>query len=387
VQLARRNELEDRVYAVYVSPLKALSKDIHTNLIKPLEEIQQIAKEKQITMQEIRVGLRTGDTSVKERTKMNIKVPHILVSTPETVAIVLNSPNFLEKFKLLEFIIVDEIHSLAENKRGVHLSLSLERLQEFSAIEITRIGLSATVAPFEKIANFLVGDRACLIGAIKMSKKIELETLSPIKDILNLSSQRLNHELYEVLNKVIQKNKTTLIFTNTRAATERVVHNLKEKFPENYMENIGAHHSSLSKEHRLEVESKLKEEKLKVVVCSTSLELGLDIGSIDLVVLWGSPKSVSRAIQRVGRAGHRLNAIAKRKLIVSDFDDIVECCVIMKNLHESIIDEIHIPERCLDVLAQHVFGMVINKPYRVNEMFLILKKSFCYRNLTREDFL
>jgi ATP-dependent helicase Lhr and Lhr-like helicase len=387
VQLARKNELEDRVYAVYVSPLKALSNDIYANLIKPLEEIQQIAKEKQISLQEVRVGLRTGDTSTKERTKMAKKAPHILVSTPETVAIVLNSPIFLEKFKLLEFAIVDEIHSLAENKRGVHLSLSLERLQELSAIEITRVGLSATVAPLEKIAHFLVGDRDCLIGTVKMSKKIELETLSPIKNILDLTSQGLNHELYEVLNKMIQENRTTLIFTNTRAATERVVHKLKEKFPGSYVENIGAHHSSLSKEHRLDIESRLREGKLKVVVCSTSLELGIDIGFIDLVVLLGSPKSVSRAIQRVGRAGHQLHAVARGRFIVSDFDDMVECCIIMKNSHENIIDEVHIPENCLDVLAQHVFGMVINRPYHVNEMFLLLKRSFCYRNLTREDFL
>lgn len=387
VQLARKNELEERVYAVYVSPLKALSNDIYTNLIGPLEEIKEIAKEKRISMQEIRVGLRTGDTSVKERTKMAKKAPHILVSTPETIAIVLNSPSFLKKFKLLEFVIVDEIHSLAENKRGVHLSLSLERLQEISAIEITRIGLSATVAPLEKIANFLVGQRSCLMGVVKMSKRIELETLSPIKNILDLTSQGLNHEFYEVLNKRIQENRTTLIFTNTRAATERVVHKLKEKFPENYVENIGAHHSSLSKEHRLDIESRLREGKLKVVVCSTSLELGIDIGFIDLVVLVGSPKSVSRAIQRIGRAGHQLHAIARGKFIVSDFDDMVECCIIMKNSYENIIDEVHIPENCLDVLAQHIFGMVINRPYPINEMFLLLKKSYCYRTLTREDFL
>ncbi len=388
VQLARRNELEDRVYAVYCSPLKALSNDIYVNLVRPLEEIQQIAKENKISMQEIRVGLRTGDTSAKERVKMSKKSPHILVTTPETMAIVLNSPNFIEKFKLLEFVVIDEIHSLAENKRGVHLSLSLERLQEFSSIEITRVGLSATVAPLEKIAHFLVGnERNCLIGSVKTTKKIELETLSPIKNILDLTSQGLNHELYNVLNDLIQKNRTTLIFTNTRAATERVVHKLKEKFPENYIENIGAHHSSLSKDHRMDIEKKLREGKLKVVVCSTSLELGIDIGFIDLVVLLGSPKSVSRAIQRVGRAGHQLHSVAKGKFIVSDFDDMVECSIIMKNSHENIIDEVHIPENCLDVLAQHVFGMCINRPYHINEMFSLMKKSFCYKSLSREDFL
>jgi ATP-dependent helicase Lhr and Lhr-like helicase len=388
VQLAKRNELENRVYAVYCSPLKALSNDIYVNLLKPLEEIREIAKEKGIFMQEIRVGLRTGDTSTKERVKMSKDSPNILVTTPETIAIILNSPTFLEKFKLLEFVIIDEIHSLAENKRGVHLSLSLERLQELSVLPLTRIGLSATVAPLKKIAHFLVGNgRNCLIGAVKTTKRIELETLSPIKNILDLTSQGLNQELYDLLNNLIQKNKTTLIFTNTRAATERVVHKLKEKFPKNYVENIGAHHSSLSKEHRIDIEKRLREGKLKVVVCSTSLELGIDIGFIDLVVLLGSPKSVSRAIQRVGRAGHQLHAIARGKFIVSDFDDMVECCIIMKNSHENIIDEVHIPENCLDVLSQHLFGMCINRSYNINEAFLLIKKSFCYKNLTREDFL
>lgn len=388
VQLAKRNELENRVYATYCSPLKALSNDIYVNLMRPLEEIQNIALEKGIPMQEIRVGLRTGDTSAKERAKMSKKSPHILVTTPETIAIVLNSPNFLEKFKLLEFVVVDEIHSLAENKRGVHLSLSLERLQELSSIPITRIGLSATVAPLEKIANFLVGNgRDCLIGVVKTTKKISLETVSPLKNVLDLSGEGLNKKLYELLDDLIQNNRTTLIFTNTRAATERIVHRLKERYPEKYLENIGAHHSSLSREHRMDIEQRLREGKLKVVVCSTSLELGIDIGFIDLVILLGSPKSVSRAIQRVGRAGHQLHAVANGKFIVSDFDDMVECSIIMKNSYESIIDEVHIPENCLDVLSQHIFGMVINRQYRINDLFLLIKKSFCYRTLTREDFL
>lgn len=388
VQLAKRNELENRVYAVYCSPLKALSNDIYVNLIKPLEEIQDIAKEKGIPLQDIRVGLRTGDTPTNERTKMSKNVPHIFVTTPETIAIVLNSPIFVEKFKLLEFVVVDEIHSLAENKRGVHISLSLERLQEVSLIPLTRIGLSATVAPVELIAQFLVGTkRDCLIAIVKTTKKMELEILSPLKNILDLSTEGLNNGLYRVLNSLIQENKTTLVFTNTRAATERIVHKLKEKFPVNYIENIGAHHSSLSKEHRTDIEKRLREGKLKVVVCSTSLELGIDIGFIDLVVLLGSPKSVSRAIQRIGRAGHQLHAIARGKFIVSDFDDMVECSIIMKNSKENIIDEVHIPENCLDVLSQQIFGMCINRVYNINELFNLIKKSFCYRNLTREDFL
>lgn len=194
---------------------------------------------------------------------------------------------------------------------------------------------------------------------------------------------------------MVQKNKTTLIFTNTRAATERVVNNLKEKFPKEYIENlengekfdkIGAHHSSLSKEHRFEIEENLRKGKLKVVVCSTSLELGIDIGFIDLVLLLGSPKAVSRAIQRIGRAGHQLHNTANGKFLVSDFDDLVECSIILKNSKEGIIDQVHIPENALDVLAQHIYGMVINHVWNVDSMYELLKKSFSYRNLSKNDF-
>jgi ATP-dependent Lhr-like helicase len=387
VMLSKRNELEDRIYATYCSPLKALSNDIFVNLIKPLEEIEQLAEKKGIKLQKIIVGLRTGDTDAKERAKMAKKSPHILVTTPESLAIMINSPKFVEKFARLEFMIIDEIHSLAENKRGTHLNLTIERLQEISIMPIVRIGLSATVSPLERVAHYLVGEgRDCLIADIEMTKKVDLEILSPVEDFLNTNNIELAHKLYEMLDTLIQKNKTTLIFTNTRAATERVVNNLKERFPKNYIENIGAHHSSLSKEHRQEIEQNLRDGKLKVVVCSTSLELGIDIGYIDLVVLLGSPKAVSRAMQRIGRAGHQLHETARGKFIVNDFDDLVESAIILKNSKEKIIDEVYIPENCLDVLAQQVFGMAIYKTWKVDEMYSLIKKSYCYRNLDKNDF-
>lgn len=387
VMLSQRNELEDRVYATYCSPLKALSNDIFVNLIKPLEEIEQLADKKGIKLQKIIVGLRTGDTEAKERAKMARKSPHILITTPESLAIMINSPKFVEKFTRLEFMIIDEIHSLAENKRGTHLNLTIERIQEISIMPIVRIGLSATVSPLERVAHYLVGeDRDCLIADIEMTKKVDLEILSPVEDFLNTNNLQLAHQLYETLDNLIQKNKTTLIFTNTRAATERVVNNLKERFPKNYVENIGAHHSSLSKEHRQEIEQGLRDGKLKVVVCSTSLELGIDIGYIDLVILLGSPKAVSRAMQRIGRAGHQLHETARGKFIVNDFDDLVESAIILKNSKEKIIDEAYIPENCLDVLAQHIFGMAIYKTWKLDEMYNLIKKSYCYRNLDKNDF-
>tara|TARA_Y100000310_G_scaffold31612_1_gene29943 strand:+ start:1444 stop:4056 length:2613 start_codon:yes stop_codon:yes gene_type:complete len=391
VGLSRKNELEDRVYSVYTSPLKALSNDIYVNLIKPLEEIEEIAKkdeEKWGKLQKIRVGLRTGDTTPYERQKLAKNPPHILVTTPESLAIMINSPKFSEKFALLEFVIVDEIHSLAENKRGVHFSLTLERLQDMTKLPLTRIGLSATVAPLEKIAYFLVGEgRKCLIADVELDKKLDLEVLSPVNDFLETDSIEFNASLYKLLDDLIEKNKTTLIFTNTRAATERVVHNLKEHFPSKYIENIGAHHSSLSKNHRFEIEEKLRKGELKVVVCSTSLELGIDIGFIDLVILLSSPKSVSRAMQRIGRAGHQLHSKPRGKFIVTDVDDMVESAIIARNARDKKIDEVYISENALDVLSQHVYGMAIAKIWDIDEMFNLIKKSYCYRNLSREDFL
>ncbi len=395
VGLARRNELEDRTYAVYVSPLKALTNDIHVNLERPLAEIMELAEKEGEKLQKIRVGLRTGDTTAYERQKMAKNAPHILVSTPESLAIILNSPNFVKKFNLLEFLVVDEIHSLAENKRGTHFSVTMERLQEISVIPLTRIGLSATVAPLERVANFLVGQRFCQIADVEMVKKLDLEVLSPVDDFLATDSIKLNTELYKKIDEMIQKNKTTLIFTNTRAATERVVNNLKEKFPHNYIaidedgktfDKIGAHHSSLSKTHRFEIEENLRKGKLKVVVCSTSLELGIDIGFIDLVLLLGSPKAVSRAMQRIGRAGHQLHETARGKFLVYDFDELVECAVILKNAKEKIIDEIHIPENALDVLSQHVYGMAIDRVWNVDEMYNVIKRAYSYRNLSKDDF-
>lgn len=387
VGLSRKEELENRVYAVYCSPLKALSNDIYVNLIRPLEEIEEIAQKKGIKMQKIVVGLRTGDTTVADRAKMAKKVPHILVTTPESLAIMINSPKFSEKFALLEFAILDEIHSLAENKRGVHLSLTLERLQELSKIPLTRVGLSATVAPLEKIANYLVGQgRDCQIADVEMTKKLDLKVLSPVGNYLDTDSVELNTNLYKLIDKLVEEHKTTLIFTNTRAATERIVHNLKEKFPK-YVENIGAHHSSLSKEHRFEIERQLREGKLRVVVSSTSLELGIDVGYIDLVILLGSPKSVSRAMQRIGRAGHQLHETAKGRFVVTDRDELIECAVILKNAKEKIIDRVHVPDNCLDVLSQHIYGMAIQRVWKEKEMLDLIRKSYCYRNLSREDFL
>jgi len=395
VALARKNELENKVYAVYISPLKALNNDIYFNLIKPLEEIKEIAKKKRIDMQEIKVAVRTGDTPTEERQKMTKKAPHILITTPESLAIILTTSLFIEKIKAVEFIIIDEIHALA-NKRGVHLSLSLERLEAIDSVIPTRIGLSATIAPLEEVAKFLVGfkdeqeSRDCLVADVNFAKRMDLKVLSPVKDFIENDAKTMQESLYKLIDELIQNHKTTLIFTNTRSATERVINHLKEMFPGKYEqveETIGAHHSSLSKEMRFNIEKRLREGKLKCVVTSTSLELGIDIGYVDLVILLGSPKSVARALQRIGRAGHHLHEISKGRVIVLDRDDLVECSIMLKEALEKKIDRISIPKNCLDVLAQQIFGMAIQQKWNIGEMFKIIKKSYCYNSLSREDFL
>lgn len=385
VELSLKNELEDKIYAVYCSPLRALANDIHVNLIAPLQEIGGLAKKKNLEMQEIRVGLRTGDTETKERTKMLKKAPHILVTTPETLAIVITSKKFVEKMEKIEYIIVDEIHALT-NKRGVFLSLTLERLSAFSVIEPVRIGLSATISPLDEIARFLVGvGRDCLIADVKLIKEIEIDLDFPGEEILEAETAENQKELYRMLDEIIKQNRTTLIFTNTRAATERIIHYLETHFPV-YAGFIGAHHSSMSKQTRFDIEERLRKGELKVVVSSTSLELGIDIGSIDYVVLLRSPKGVARALQRIGRAGHKLHENPKGRFIVLDRDDLVECSILMKEMKEKKIDKTEIPRNALDVLAQHIFGMAITKIWNVDEMLLVIRKSYCYENLKKEDF-
>ena len=385
--LAEADKLEDKVYCIYISPLKALDNDIEKNLDEPLEGIEKIAGKSL----GIRKAVRTGDTTQYQRQKMLKKPPHILITTPETLSILLVAPKFREKLSHVKYVIIDEIHSLAENKRGVHLSLSLERLQHLIG-QYTRIGLSATVSPIDEVARFLVGyeygvERNCKIVNINYLKELDMEVMCPVSDIVLADEEDTRLGMYDLLDDLIQENKTTLIFTNTRSGTERFVYNLKKMYPMNYNDsNIMAHHSSLSKEVRLETENKLKEGKLKAVVSSTSLELGIDIGYIDLVVLINSPKSVARALQRIGRSGHRLHEKSKGRIIVTDRDDLVECSVLLKNTKEGKIDRISIPRNCLDVLAQHIYGMSIENPWDIDYAYDVIRKSYCYKDLSRDDY-
>lgn len=399
--LADKNQLEDKVYCIYISPLKALDNDIEQNLKQPLDQIEKIAKKhkeadgkvfkKRESALGIRQAVRTGDTNQYQRNKMLKTPPHILITTPETLAILLVAPKFREKLSHVKYVIIDEIHSLAENKRGTHLSLTLERLQHLIG-GFVRIGLSATVSPLEEVAKFLVGYeygilRDCILIDVNYLKELDIEVLSPVDDIVIAEGEDTRIATYDLVDELSKKHKTTLIFTNTRSATERFVYNLKKLYPENFnSQNIMAHHSSLSKELRLETESKLKEGKLKVVVSSTSLELGIDIGYIDLVILINSPKSVSRALQRIGRSGHKLNEKSKGRIIVTDRDELVECAVLLKNAKEGKIDNIRIPTNCLDVLSQQIYGMGIENPWDIDYAYDVIRKSYCFKDLERDDY-
>ena len=381
--LAKKGELEDRIYVLYVSPLKALNNDIERNLKEPLKEIYS----KFDIKEKIRIAVRTGDTTPNERQKQIRKTPHILITTPESLAIILNAPRFSQKLKRIKWIIVDEIHALADNKRGAHLSLSLERLVYNMEKEPIRIGLSATIHPMKEIAKFLVGEgRSCLIVDVSFIKKMDLEVISPVDDLIYTPSNELSNELYKLLYKLIKEHRTTLIFTNTRSATERVVFHLKSRFKD-LEGKIEAHHGSLSRDVRLSVEERLKNGELKCVVSSTSLELGIDIGYIDLVVLLGSPKSVTRALQRIGRSGHFLHEVSKGRIIVLDRDDLVECVVLANEARKGRLDKIKIPENALDVLAQHIVGMAIEKKWRVDEALKLIRRAYPYRKLPKRDLL
>ncbi|MGP6239098.1 ATP-dependent helicase [Cuniculiplasma sp. SKW4] len=384
---ARANKLEDEIFCVYISPLKALANDINKNLNSPLDEIYQIARENGLDLPPIRVSVRSGDTSQNERQKMLRKPPHILITTPESFSLALTAPKFKEKFKTVKYVIIDEIHEISSSKRGTLLSLNMERLEEVVPGYV-RIGLSATQAPLSTIAQFLCGfkdgkPRPCEIVDVDIKRGLDLETLTPVKDLTSAGFEVANERMYDILAKLVEEHKTTLIFTNTRSATEHVAIRLKARG----IESLEAHHSSLGKDTRISVEEKLKKGELRCVISSTSLELGIDIGSIDLVVQIGSPKSVSKGLQRIGRAGHSINELTKGRFVVFNLDDLVECSVLTRAAYERNIDRVSIPEGALDVLSQAIVGMTLEKTWNTDECYNLIRRSFPYRNLSREEYM
>jgi ATP-dependent Lhr-like helicase len=386
--LDQRGELQDHIYAVYISPLKALANDVNENLLRPLKEISAEFESRGERPPDVRVAVRTGDTLPSERQKQVRAPPHIFITTPESLSLVLSTPVFSRKFQKVEYVIVDEVHEVCDSKRGVSLSIALERLRAICDHDFVRIGLSATVAPLEEVAGFLAGleggeGRPIKVVEVFGQRSLDLRVLCPAKDMTSLSFEVVNSKMYDHLREMVEEHTTTLVFTNTRSGTESVVYKLRERG----LESVGAHHGSLSRDTRLEVEDQLRGGALSAVVSSTSLELGIDIGHIDLVVQIGSPKSVAKGLQRIGRAGHQYGGTSKGRILVFENDDLVECAVLSRAAHMKMIDRVTIPANSLDVLAQSIVGMSIERRWTVDEAFELLKRSYCYKDLSRPQLI
>ncbi len=373
--------LENTIYCIYVSPLRALSYDLEKNLNAPLREIYG-------EKPPIRVGLRSGDTTQNERAKQFTKPPHILLTTPESLCLLLSQEKWLPHLSRVRWVIVDEIHALAENKRGAHLSISLERLSTLNSqsTPLQRIGLSATVAPLEEVAQYLVGThRVCEIVDVSASKKVDLRVYSPLGKNPYPPSGYTGQRLIQELGRLVQENRTTLVFTNTRSGAEAAAYWLKEALPE-LSNQVECHHASLDRDVRLEVEDRLKRGELRAVVCSTSLELGIDIGSVDLVVMLSTPKGVSRALQRTGRAGHSINITSRGLLMATNMNDLVECCATALLARSRQLDPVRLPRAPLDVLAQHLVSMGCIQKWSRSEGLSLVRGAYPYRDLTQQEF-
>jgi ATP-dependent Lhr-like helicase len=425
---ALAGELRDRTEVLYVSPLKALGNDIQKNLEIPLGEILQMAGERGLLMPQIRTAVRTGDTLMKDRRLMLKRPPHILVTTPESLYILLTAEKSRAILRDVETVIVDEIHAVADDKRGVHLSLSLERLEALTERPPVRIGLSATQKPIEEVAHFLAGNSdfqrtrpAPVIVNVGHQRTLDLGVEVPATELGPVASNEMWDEIYERIVQLVNAHRSTLVFVNTRRLAERIAHQLGERLGE---ENVAAHHGSLSRRLRLEAERKLKEGQIKVLVATASLELGIDVGSVDLVCHISSPRSIAVALQRVGRSGHWRGAVPKGRFFVTTRDDLAECAVLVRAIRRGELDRLIFPEVSLDVLAQQIVACcaaarsaavpaalvgtqtagappahhqsrpataaedatTMSDGWDEEELFALVKRAYPYRNLKRETF-
>src|ERR1700730_8003771 len=351
VSKALAGDLYDRTEVLYVSPLKALGNDIQKNLEAPLSEILQMAGERGLLMPEIRTAVRTGDTLMHERRAMLKRPPHILVTTPESLYILITAEKSRAILRDVETVIVDEIHAVADDKRGAHLALSLERLEALTYRPPVRIGLSATQKPIEEVAQFLTGNGrpAPVIVDVGHKRKLDLAVEVPGSQLGPITTNEMWDEIYDRLVELIQQHRSTLVFVNTRRLAERIAHRLGERLGE---DNVAAHHGSLSRKLRLNAERKLKEGEVKVLVATASLELGIDIGTVYLVVQISSPRAIAVALQRVGRSGHWRGAIPKGRFFAGTRDDLLECSALVRAIRQGDLDRVWTPESRLDALAQ-----------------------------------
>jgi ATP-dependent Lhr-like helicase len=385
VRKAISGELRDCTEVLYVSPLKALSNDIQKNLEIPLGEILQLAGQRGILMPEIRTAVRTGDTLAHERRAMLARPPHILVTTPESFYILLTAAKSREMLRTVESVIVDEIHAVADDKRGAHLALSLERLDHLTGKRLTRIGLSATQKPIELVARFLIGsDRPDpAIVQIGHRRELDLAVEVPGSELGPVASNEMWAEIYDRLATLARQHRSTLIFVNTRRLAERMSLHLAERLGK---EAVAAHHGSLSRKLRLVAEKKLKSGELRALVATASLELGIDIGAVDLVCQIGSPRSISVGLQRIGRAGHWRGAVPKGRIFATTRDELIECAALVRAIRQGDLDHIAIPEAPLDILAQQIVAMCAAEDWNETELFDAVCRAYPYRDLVRAQF-
>lgn len=385
VRQGLNGELRDEMQVIYVSPLKALSNDVQKNLSEPLAEIRAALAEQGLPDVEVRTLVRTGDTPQSERAAMLKKPPHILVTTPESLYLILTSERAREMLRSVRTVIVDEIHAVARDKRGSHLALSLARLDALIGKRPQRIGLSATQRPIEEIGQFLVGSgqpQPTIVDAGHI-RKLDLELEIPSSPLEAVMSAEVWEEVNTRIAELITQHKTTLVFVNTRRLCERLAMHLSERLG---ADHVTSHHGSLSREKRLEAEERLKRGELQALVATASLELGIDIGSVDLVIQVGSTRSIATLLQRVGRAGHRLGAIPKGRVFPLSRDELIECAAMLRATREGRLDRLIIPNKPLDILAQQIVAAAAGEEWDENDLYERVRSAYPYRDLSRAEF-
>ncbi len=382
--------LPDETQVVYVSPLKALSNDIHRNLDAPLAGIREHLRRSGLPDVEIRTWVRTGDTTSAERERMRRRPAHILVTTPESLYVLLGSASGRKMLATTRTVIIDEIHAMAPNKRGAHLALSLERLAGLCGDSLLRIGLSATQNPIDAVAHLLAGAAPDGAPAADVTiidtghqRRRELDIEIPDSPLEAVMSGEVWTQVYDRLVSLIAAHRTTLVFVNTRRMAERVAHELSARMTDDV---VTAHHGSMAKEHRLSAEQRLKRGELKALVATASLELGIDIGDIDLVCQLGSPRSIASFLQRVGRSGHAVGGTPKGRLFPMSRDDLVECAALLDSVRRGELDRLAIPDQPLDVLAQQITAEVAAQDWAEAALYDRLRRAWPFRNLTRDSF-
>src|SRR5215208_3465900 len=375
--------LGDETQIVYISPLKALSNDIQRNLEAPLAGIRTELARQGAPDVDIRAWVCTGDTPPGERQRMGRKPPHIVVTTPESLYVLLGSESGRKMLATTRTVIVDEIHAIAPNKRGSHLALSLERLSALCGDRLLRIGLSATQNPIEAVARFLTGGGDCAIVDSGHRRRRDLAIEVPDSPLEAVMSMDVWEQVYRRLAALVGEHRTTLIFVNTRRMAERATRRLSELLGE---ANVAAHHGSLAKEQRLDAEQRLKHGKLKALVATASLELGIDIGDVDLVCQLSSPRSIASFLQRVGRSGHAVGGTPKGRLFPLSRDDLVECAALIDSVRRGELDRLSIPENPLDVVAQQIVAEVAAQEWSEDALYDLVRRAWPFRDLPRADF-